>query len=65
MGIWNNSHMNELEARISIRLEINALVVAFYSEGDDRLSGLLMMLCQSVQSVGACLKEAQTRTRLS
>jgi len=35
---FNNSHMNEIEARISIRLEINALIAALRVEGDARLA---------------------------
>ncbi|MCL2203368.1 MAG: hypothetical protein FWB88_05475 [Defluviitaleaceae bacterium] len=33
---FDNSHMNELEARMSIRLEMNALTTAFRATGDAR-----------------------------
>ena len=35
-----NIHMRELEARISIRLEINALLTALHSTGDERLAAI-------------------------
>jgi len=37
---WNNVHMNETEARISILLEINALIAALASSGDERLTAV-------------------------
>jgi hypothetical protein len=36
MAAFDNSHMNELEARISIRLEMNALTAAFRATGETR-----------------------------
>lgn len=33
---YDNSHMNEFEARVSIRLEMNALTAAFRATGDTR-----------------------------
>jgi len=37
---WNNEHMNETEARISILLEISALITALTSTGDERLTAI-------------------------
>jgi len=37
---YNNSHMNEIEARISIRLEINALIFALRFEEEYRLAAI-------------------------
>jgi len=37
---WNNSHMNEKEARISIRLEINALLRALRVTGEQRYAAV-------------------------
>jgi len=40
LKILDNSHMNEIEARISIRLEINALIIALSMEGDAGLAAI-------------------------
>jgi len=37
---WNNSHMNEKDARISIRLEINALLRALRVTGEQRYAAV-------------------------
>ena len=39
-GGWDNSHMNQKEARISIQLEINALMHAMKSIGDERVNAI-------------------------
>lgn len=39
-GQRDNAHMDELDARISVRLEINALMKALGSSGDDRLAAI-------------------------
>jgi len=38
--MWDNSHMNEIDVRINIRLEANALIAALNSTGDDRLAAI-------------------------
>jgi len=39
-GGIDNSHMNEKDARITVQLEINALIHAFRSTGDERLAAI-------------------------
>jgi hypothetical protein len=40
LRLWDNSHMREHEARMSVRLELNALLAALRSPSDERITAV-------------------------